>query len=138
MRYEHFYAELGKLLYAVADIDGVITKKEKDILLDMVRKELAPAEKHTDQFGTDAAYYTEIEFELAEDQIMDSESAFNSFIDYVEEHHTAIDERMRDTSIRLAERLAEAYEGTNHKEKELVQKLRRRLSEIKVKKKNNG
>ena len=39
MIYREFYSELGKLLYAVADIDGVITEKEKKKLKEIVKKE---------------------------------------------------------------------------------------------------
>ena len=74
MLYKNFYSELGKLLYAVADIDGVITQAEKKALHEIVKKELVPAEKHTDEFGTDAAYYAEIEFEYLDEEQMDAEA----------------------------------------------------------------
>jgi hypothetical protein len=132
MSYKEFYSELGKLLYAVADIDGVITQKEKNKLHDIVRKELVPAESHKDEFGTDAAYYSEIEFEFLDEEIGDTETAFNSFINFVEEHHTAFDEKMIRVCLRVARELAAAYRGTNKKEKMLVDKLRRKLEHIEV------
>ncbi len=52
MLYKKFYSELGKLLYAVAEIDGIITNKEKKALLEIVKKELVPADNHIDKFGT--------------------------------------------------------------------------------------
>ena len=81
MDYKEFYSELGKLLYAVADIDHVITQKEKKALTDIVKKELAPTEVHKDAFGTGTAYYTAMEFDILDDEIADSETAFNSFIE---------------------------------------------------------
>lgn len=126
--YKRFYSELGKLLYAVADIDKVITPEEKKALYELVRKELVPAESHTDVFGTDAAYYTEIEFDYLDDAIIDSETAFQSFIDFVEDHRRLMDEAMRKMCIRLAERLAEAYAGKNKKEQQLLTVLRRKLT----------
>jgi len=134
MEYKDFYAELGKLLYAVADIDGVITQKEKKALQDIVKKELVPVEMHTDEVGTDAAYYTEIEFDFLDEEIGDTEAAFNSFIDFVEEHHTAFDERMKKVSLHVAKELANAYHGTNKKEKKLINELRKKLNRIEVKK----
>lgn len=130
MEYKEFYSELGKLLYAVADIDHVITQKEKKALLKIVRKDLVPAEAHTDTFGTDVAYYAEMEFDILDDQIADSESAFNSFTDFIEDHHTAIDERMKKTGLRVTREIARAYHGTNKKEKELIRKLREKLNKI--------
>lgn len=133
MEYKEFYSELGKLLYAVADIDHVITQKEKTALQNIVKKELVPAEAHTDAFGTDVAYYTEMEFDIMDEEIADSESAFNSFIDFVEDHHTAIDERMKKTGLHIANEIARAYRGTNKKEKALIDKLIAKFKKIKLK-----
>jgi hypothetical protein len=132
MRYKEFYSELGKLLYAVADIDGVITQKEKVKLHEIVRKELVPSEPHTDEFGTDVAYYSEIEFDILDAETGDTEAAFNSFTNFVEEHHTAFDDKMIAVCLRVARELAAAYRGTNKKEKVLVDKLRRKLEHIEV------
>ncbi|MES2138499.1 MAG: hypothetical protein V4511_02245 [Bacteroidota bacterium] len=134
MKYKDFYSELGKLLYAVADIDHVITQKEKKALYDIVKNELVPSERHTDQFNTDVAFYTEMEFDFMDESIADSADAFNSFIDFVEDHHTAFDERMKKVSLHVAKELAQAYHGTNKKEKVLIDKLKERLNKIEVKK----
>ena len=127
MRYNEFYSEIGKLLYAVADIDGAITKREKKALQEIIRNELVPAEKHTDAYGTDAAYYAEMEFDFLDEQTADSETAFNSFIDFIEEHHTALDERMKKVCLHIADELASAYKRKNKKENALIQKLKDRL-----------
>lgn len=134
MKYKDFYAELGKLLYAVADIDHVITQKEKKALYDIVKNELVPSERHTDRFDTDVAFYTEMEFEFLDETIGETEDAFNSFIDFVEDHHTAFDEKMKKVSIHVAKELAQAYHGTNRKEKALINKLKEKLNKIEVKK----
>ena len=132
MLYKDFYSELGKLLYAVADIDRVITQAEKKTLHDIVKRELVPAEKHKDEFGTDAAYYAEIEFEILDEEIGDAETAFNSFIDFVEEHHTAFDENMKKVCLHVAKEIAKAYHKTNKKEKALIKKLKEKIENIDV------
>lgn len=137
MLYKEFYSELGKLLYAVADIDKVITQQEKKELQKIVRNELVPYEKHTDEFGTDAAYYSEIEFEINDEEIIDSDSAFNSFIDFISEHHTAFDEKMKKVCIHVVEEIAASYRGKNKKEKELIKKLKNKLAKIEIKR-NKG
>jgi hypothetical protein len=133
MIYKDFYSELGKLLYAVADIDGVITQEEKIALQKIVKKELVPAESHKDEFGTDAAWYAQIEFDYLDEEISDAEAAFNSFIDFVEEHHTAFDEKMKKVCIHVAQELADAYHKTNKKEKALIGELKDKLEKINVK-----
>jgi uncharacterized tellurite resistance protein B-like protein len=132
MLYTEFYGELGKLLYAVADVDGAITQKEKKALREIVSKELAPAEKHKDIYGTDAAFYAEAEFDFLEAEDADAETAFNSFIDFVEDHHTAFDDRMIDVCLKVAYKIASAYKRKNRREKVLAEKLKEKLSKLKV------
>lgn len=127
MLYKEFYSELGKLLYAIADIDGLITLKEKKVLLEIVKKELVPSEYHKDEFGTDAAYYSEIEFDFMDERILDSEAAFESFIDFIEEHHSAFDEKMKKACLHVVNKLAAAYHGINKKEQTLIKKLKNKL-----------
>lgn len=130
MKYKKLYSELGKLLYAVADIDGKISPQEKLELRKIIHEELIPMEKQTDEYGTSVAYYPEFEFEILEEEISDAETAFESFIDYVEMHHTGIDSRMKKVCISVAEKLAAAYYGTNKKEEMLIQKLKDTLNNI--------
>jgi hypothetical protein len=132
MLYKQFYSELGKLLYAVADIDGIITPREKNILQDIVRKELMPSEKHLDEYGTNAALYAEIEFDFLQDEDADAETAFESFVNFVEDHHTAFDKKMRKICVHVATRLADEYYGTNRKEEELVTRLKLMFSKLKT------
>ena len=95
MLYKEFYAELGKLLYAVADVDKIITQQEKKELQIIVKSELVPFEVLVDEFGTDVAHYSEFEFEFSDEQIYDSDMAFESFIDFINEHHEAINLNMK-------------------------------------------
>src|SRR5271154_2646983 len=123
MTYRQFYSELGKLLYAVSDVDGVISQREKNALKKIIETELVPNESARDKFGTDAAYYAEIELDILDDSMMDAEQAFRSFIYFVEEHHTAITTTMRDGILKIVKRLAAAYHKTNKHEEELIAKL---------------
>jgi uncharacterized tellurite resistance protein B-like protein len=124
MDYRLFYAELGKLLYAVAEVDGLVSQQEKENLYQMVQSRLMHKETHTDEFGTNDAWYTAFEFEVADEQIMPAADAFQSFIEYIEEHKHKLDQDTRMLCLTLADRLAESYRHTNKKEKQLVQQLR--------------
>ena len=125
MLYNQFYSELGKLLYAVADVDGLISAKEKKALHELVKKELVVAEKNTDEFGTDAAWYAEFEFDFMDETIAEPEAAFESFINFIEEHKTAISISMLIASKKAALQLSRVYYHTNIKEKQLLKKLNR-------------
>jgi uncharacterized tellurite resistance protein B-like protein len=129
MFYRQFYSELGKLLYAIASTDGVVSEKEKQALKELVRKELVPAEKHTDTHGTDAAYYLEIEFDILDDTMSDPEEAYGSFINFIEKHYSAIDGQMRDSTLKVAKKLAEVYK-VSKKEKELIRTLEKELRSL--------
>jgi uncharacterized tellurite resistance protein B-like protein len=125
-----FYAELGKLLYAVADIDGVITPQERDELHSLIASRLTQREVHTDEYGTNDAWYTEFEFDVAEEQGMTSDEAFNSFAAFMSEHKKKLDPHMKDICLILADKLASAYHDTNHKEKQMLQKLKEVLYSV--------
>src|ERR1041385_629626 len=130
MVYQRFYSEVGKLLYAIAAADGVVHKKEYDKLRDIVEKKLVPEEHSTDQFGTDSAYYAEIEFDILMDQSADSNSCFNSFCNYIEAHRTAFDKHLKIMVANLAKELGHLYHGTNTKEAEMIKKLKQRLESV--------
>lgn len=127
MDIREFYAETGKLLYAVAEADGVISNKEREALHNLIQTRLAQREKHTDEFGTNDAWYTEFEFEVAEEQGMSSEDAFNSFAEFIDENKNRLDRDLKEICIILADRLAESYHHTNKKEKSIILKLKETL-----------
>ena len=127
MLYKQFYSELGKLLYAVADVDGMISAKEKKVLHELVRNELVKTEKNTDEFGTDAAWYTEFEFDIMDELNIDPEIAFESFLNFIEDHSSAINVNMLLASKKVASELAEVYFHTSKKEKYLLQKLNKKI-----------
>ena len=130
MQFQDFYTELGKLLYAVAKVDGVITKEERKSLMVIVEKELAPLEGSTDEFGTDAAFITKFEFDVLEEQMIPVEDAFNDFIDFVDQHQQAFKPHIKNICIRVTEQLADAYHGTNKKEHALIEKLKNKLATV--------
>lgn len=130
MLYRQFYSELAKLLYAVANIDGKVSNKEREALRNIVRTELVPAEKHVDGFGTDAAYYAEIEFDILEETMAEPEDAFESFVNYINQHHSAVDSRMRALSMKTAQKIADSYHKNSHKEKALMERLKKALAAL--------
>jgi uncharacterized tellurite resistance protein B-like protein len=124
MDFRVFYAELGKLLYAVADADGIISQEEKESLYNLVQTRLMHKETHTDEFGTNDAWYAIFEFEVADEQNMSAADAFLSFTEYIEANKNKLGEETRQLCLTLADRLAESYHHTNKKEKKLIQQLK--------------
>lgn len=130
MQYNQFYSELGKLLYAIADSDKRISPKEKARLLKIIETDLLPVEQHEDSFGSSVAFYPEIEFAYLENEIVDPEAAFDSFLNFIDKHRTAIDHKMRDTCLHFAKEIAKTDYGITKKEKELLKKLKEKLAEL--------
>lgn len=124
MDYRVFYGELGKLLYAVADADGVISRAEKEKLVELIRTRMAHREVHTDEFGTNDSWYAAFEFEVAEDQILSADEALQSFTDFLIENRNKLDVETRELCLILADRLADSYHHTNKKEKQMIQKIK--------------
>jgi uncharacterized tellurite resistance protein B-like protein len=130
MDHRDFYTELGKLLYAVADADGVISQAEKDELVDLIRTRMTHKEIHTDEFGTNDAWYAAFEFDVAEEQILSPEDALQSFTDYLMENRNNLDLETREFCLLLADRLAGSFHQINRKEKEMIQKIKEILFDL--------
>lgn len=119
-----FYKELGKLLYAVAKSDGTIYPNEVKELKRLVKSVLVPAEKETDEFGTDAAFYTEFEFDIYEEMEIDPKLAYDSFISFVREHDHYVTKEMREKAYSLSESVAHAFKGKTKAETNLIEQLK--------------
>ena len=130
MVYRRFYSEVGKLLYAIAAVNGLVNRQEYTKLRDIIEKKLVPQEHTTDQFGTDSAFYAEIEFDILLDQLADSTACFNSFCNYVEAHRTAFDAHLKGMTMNLTKELPHVYQGTHAKEAEMIKTLKKRLDSI--------
>lgn len=122
-----YYKELGKLLYAVTKADGKINPHEVQELKRIIKSELVPAEKETDKFGTDTAFYTEFEFEAYEEMDVDADFAYDSFISFVKEHDNYVTLEMREKAYYLATNVSNAFKGKNKAEKTMIDRLRKDL-----------
>ena len=127
MRYQDFYTELGKLLYAIAKVDGKVGAKEFEALKKIVREELAPLESSRDQFGTDNAFYAEMEFDFLEGSFGDPEQAFTSFLDFVEEHRSAFSPDLLELISKVSTKIASSELGIHPKEKKYLARLEEKI-----------
>jgi hypothetical protein len=122
-----FYAALGRLLYAVADADGVVSKQEREGLMELIRTRLTHRESLTDPFGTNDAWYSLFGFETAEDEIMSPGDALLSFTEFLQANRDRIDLETREICLLLADRLANSFHHTNRKERLILQQIRELL-----------
>jgi uncharacterized tellurite resistance protein B-like protein len=122
--YKEFYKQMGNLLYGMAAIDGKIAPNELKELRRMVREELVPQEKHNDEFGTDAAYAVEFQFDILEGSSIPSSEAWIEAKDYLKQNSALLPEKDRNLLLSSAERVAEAFHGINKAEDSLLEKLK--------------
>lgn len=123
MKYNRFYSEVGKLLYSISNIDGKINLNEKLALHAIVENEFITKINEKDQFGTLVGYYPEIEFEFLEEELVDPADALDSFIDYINEHHTALKKNELEICRKVIHQVANSSLGINKKEKLLLNKV---------------
>lgn len=130
MIYKTFYSEVGKLLYALAKANGSVSEEEVAEIHRTVVNDLVPLENSTDEYGTDSAYYVEMEFDYLNENDADPDDAFMSFIDYVEDHFTGFDPKLRQAILDVTEKLSAVFKHTEIQDKGLLTKIRQKLSRV--------
>ena len=120
-----FYKELGNLFYAIASSDKTIDTKEKKKLDEEVQFAWRNYDNSTDRFGTDRAFLIEFEFETAEDEMISSKEAFQSFEDYFLESQDNINEQTRKRIFNSAKHIAESMHKINAAEHKYLNRLKK-------------
>jgi hypothetical protein len=119
-----FYAELGKLLYAIANADAIISQTEKETLTKLITERLLQKEKDTDRYGTNEAWFTQFSFDTSEEVIESTENAFENFWDFVKEYKNELTEDELALCLKLSEYRADSYRHVNKKENKVLTELR--------------
>lgn len=127
MDQKKFYSEFGRLLYAIAAVDGRIHAKEAATMKRVVSEHLVPQEAARDHFGTDQAYITEFEFDIQVEQGASPEEAFDSFTTYLTQHKERLCAEQKELILRSADVVAHAFHGVHAKEMRMLAELKRRL-----------
>ncbi|MCB9232888.1 MAG: hypothetical protein H6581_14545 [Bacteroidia bacterium] len=127
---KEFYKEFGKVLYAMAMADGEIQPNEKSVMFTMVREELAPLEKQSDEYGTDLAFYVLFSFEM-EEEVNDSvENAINSFLFFLSNHQIKISPKVRNACLNILRKIAKSYGRITKPEGALLRRIEDRFEEL--------
>ena len=122
--YTEYYKQMGNLLYSIASIDGSIAGKEWKELRRMVREELVPKEKHNDEFGTDAAFAVEFQFDLLEGNDVGSTEAFDEVSEYLKHNGPLLPVEDINRLLDGATKVAASFHSISKAEKALLEKLK--------------
>lgn len=126
--YAEYYKQLGNLLYSISAIDGSIAAKELKELRKIVKEELVPLESHNDDFGTDAAFAVEFQFDVLEGSSVTTEEAWEEVESYLKHNAPLLSEKDKKLMATAANRVAEAFHGINKEEHQLLDRLSKLLS----------
>lgn len=125
---KQYYKEFGKVAYAVAIADGIVTAEEKKALKESVLKHLAKYEPEQDSSNMNKAFYTEFEFEDDLVQRPDTKEVIKSYSLFIHQNFEPGDESLLKHSMEVLEAVASAYSRKN--EKETVQLIKESITEI--------
>ena len=122
--YENLYKELGNLFYAIAAVDGKISKNEKKMINSLVIYQWRPVEKSRDSIGTDAANIILFQFDVNEEMGVKAEEKFKCFASFFEENYNVITPVLREKILNSARTIAESTRKINNAEFKTLMKLR--------------
>jgi hypothetical protein len=119
---QHLCYALGELAYAVAKIDGLVVKEERQKLHDIISKELSPID-----FNYEIA---KIIFETVDKQNKSAESVFTDAVDTIRSYSDSFDQQLRLVFLRTLEKMERAEPPVNNTQKQLLQKFRQEIKEL--------
>lgn len=122
--YEDFYKEVGNLFYAIAAVDGKISRNEKKMITSLVRYTWRPLENSTDKYGTDAANIILFQFDVNDGFNASPADQFKNFVDYFDENRNGISPSLKEKILSGARNIAESTRRINNAELPMLMKLR--------------
>jgi hypothetical protein len=128
MNYNEFYSQVGNLLYSISASDGDIRQKEIGAIKNIVKEKLLKIEDSEDEFGTDAAYFTEFRFDYCIDNLVDPNDAYADFLEFFKENSNSIKKPLRTFLLKISEEVAASFGGINKPEHLFLKKLEKDLS----------
>jgi uncharacterized tellurite resistance protein B-like protein len=115
-QWQQFYQKVAYAAFAVAAADNHIAEQEMKALREQVQQNWLDLEDTVDEFGTDAAYQTEIVFDWLAENDLNSEDALAEFKDYVESAQSFLTNDLRMQVVHLCNKIAVSFHGANKSE----------------------
>lgn len=121
---QKLYQNLGKLFYAIAAADKVVSEEEKDTLKNIVKEDWVNVDDFKDDYGTDAAYLIEIIFDWLDENQPSAFSAFNDFKDFKKDHEEFFTPAIKKLIWKTADQIASSFSGKNKSELIMLSQLK--------------
>jgi hypothetical protein len=124
----HFYQQLGKIFYSIANVDKTVSPDEITQLKEIVKTEWLPLENTFDSFGTDSAYQIEIVFDWLVENNWTTDDALFDFESFKKEHPSLFTPAVNNLILKTAKAIAASFFGKNKSELVLINQLASTLS----------
>jgi len=119
---ENLHYAIGELAYAIAKADGKIQKAESEKFQSIVAAELRCKDYNFD--------VTDIIFQLMKKDGMDSETTYNWAMKEIKTNSHYLSPAMKETFIRVMEKIAKAFAPVSDKEQILLDKFFKEIAGI--------
>lgn len=123
----HFYQNLGKLFFAVANADKHVSDDEIERLKEHVTKNWLDLEDSTDFFGSDAAHQIEIVFDWLVEERLSAEDCFGDFESFRKKHDSLFTQKVKDMVWHTCEEIASSHSGKNKSELVMLSRIAKSL-----------
>lgn len=120
---QKFYQNLGRLFYAIAAADSVVRKEEIEVVKEIVKTQWLQRDDVVDDFGSDAAYQTEIIFDWMDANKPDPQAAFETFSEFYLLYAERFSEEIKKMILKAAREIAASFKGKNKSELVMLAKL---------------
>lgn len=127
---QHFYKNIGKLMYAIVKYDGRVSREEIDSVKKIVRQQLVPLDEGVDAFGTDNAFITEFEFETLLEKNKDASKTLDEFFDFFKEHHFKDPNEWKSLCLKITDAIAKDTQHTNKRKKEIIELINVKINNL--------
>ena len=112
----HFYQQIGRLFYAVANIDNRIKEEEIAEVKKIILSDWLPIENSADEFGSDAAYQIDSVFDWLRENPIDSHLVIEAFKKYKNENQKLFTPQICNLILKSADKIANSFSGKNKSE----------------------
>jgi hypothetical protein len=122
-KHQEFYHAIGKLIYSLAASDKRVAPQETDKMKELVAQQWLSLDDSTDPLGMDNAHIISISYELAMDEGMGAEEAFEEFREYYRSHQGMFTDKVKAAIPDTLKKVALAYNQANKAELVTISKL---------------
>jgi len=119
---KEFYIELGKLLYAIATVDGSISEKETKVLDQFIHQDLNH-KKYNALAGKEEILLTKASFYNCHKENATVNDLLQSYKTFLQKYGTRLETNLKMLGATLLQKIASTHKGMSLREKQIINEL---------------